>query len=211
MTLEKPLFWKFSRDGVFSETYVSFIFDIPSTQLREESKVWKASFDQLSTVLLLLQDVELLNKKNLEKAAFVQAVQKCGYSAPKTASQMRDAKGLVYGSAVIGRHNGNPIPYGMHLEKSISSTFELDVSKFTPALNLDGYNGRIIKSWKGPRNVKTDLLSCYRAIKCFDPRTNYWDLMPKHTHMQYICHAMKSLDMESTEKFLTQTLQWSPL
>lgn len=209
MGSQRPLHWKFSRDGAYSTTYVSFIFDIPSTQLNEESKVWQASFDQLSKVLLLLQDVELLNKGNLLKPAFIDAVLACGYQPPTTALQLRDSSGLVSGSAVIGRHNGAPIPFGFYADDTNSPLFDLDVSTFTPALLLSGDRGEIIRSWKGPKRANSDLLACYREIECFDPKTQYWDLMPKHAHMQSICHAIKTLDPARAEQFLTQTLQWS--
>ncbi len=45
----------------------------------------------------------------------------------------------------------------------------------------------------------------------FDPKTHCWDLMPKHAHMQCLCHAMKALDPVRAEQFLTQPLQWSRL
>ena len=104
----RPFFWKFSRDGAQSRTYVSFIFDVPSSQLNEDATIWHATFNQLKMVLTLLQDVELLNKSNLEKKAFIDAVKDCGYTPPATAEQLRnvwDVSGLRYWSSYRGTYS----------------------------------------------------------------------------------------------------------
>jgi hypothetical protein len=206
--VSRPFFWKFSRDGAWSKTYISFIFDVPSSQLNVDATIWSATFNQLKTVLLLLQDVELLNKNNLQKQAFIDAVNKCGYMPPTTTTQLRDDMRIVFGSADIGRHSGTHIPFGFYDENAGFNTVELDVSQFTPALLLSGSEGKILKSRKGPTNSTKDLLQCYRTIGCYNQEHNYWDLMPKHSHMKEICQAMSSLDPTTTETFLTQILKW---
>ena len=45
----------------------------------------------------------------------------------------------------IGRHIGEPIPFGLYKENTGFVTIELDVSKFTPALLLSGTQGEILK------------------------------------------------------------------
>ena len=56
-----PFFWKFSRDGDFSKTYVSFILDVHDSNIEKIGKdlFWKVSFNSLFMTLLLLQDIEI--------------------------------------------------------------------------------------------------------------------------------------------------------
>jgi hypothetical protein len=142
----RPLYWKFSRDGAYSKVYISFIFDVPDNQIKNDGKVWHASFHQLGTVLLLLQDVELLNRETLEHESFFNAVHGCGYLAPKQTEQLRGAKCLVSGKDIIGRYNGEPIPFGVGPTSADYKTIGLDISWFKPWALLNGKDGKIIKS-----------------------------------------------------------------
>jgi hypothetical protein len=112
---------------------------------------------------------------------------------------------------LIGRYNGEPIPFGVGPTSADYKTIGLDISWFKPWALLNGKDGKIIKSGglsSFQRKNGKDRLSHYRKISGFDSTHNYWDLMPEHMHVKAIYEAMNSLDPLATDEFLTATLKW---
>lgn len=205
-------FWKFSRDGDYSSTYISFIIDVPTTliELSSDKTYWLSSFNSLSMVLLCLQDVELFNEEigqrnaGLKKESYVNAVIDCGFNPPSNNPQLRTKYGLVKGKFVNGRHSGEPVDWGLWSDSNIEKVVKIDVTDFNPIRNLNN-NGLHEKS--GNR----DLLFCYRQNNFFNKEIGYWDLMPRHKHMKRIFLAMKELDEDKADKFVGKVLNWTKL
>ena len=58
-------FWKFTRSGKFSASYVSLIIDADPNCVDRKRNVWRTSFEELGMTMILLHDVEVLNQPKL--------------------------------------------------------------------------------------------------------------------------------------------------
>lgn len=107
-------FWKFTRSGRLSHSYVSLIIDADPTYVNKGANTWQTSFEELSMVMLLLHDVEVLNQPFLgtTKPAFKTVVQSLGYEPTLEYRQQRRQCGLVCGQSVMGRHSGGGLDWG---------------------------------------------------------------------------------------------------
>ena len=84
-------FWKFTRSGRFSSSYVSLIIDADPGAVNKVAHTWQTSFEELEMVVLLLHDVEVLNQPNLGPTtqAFKVVVQSLGYEPTLEYKQQR--------------------------------------------------------------------------------------------------------------------------
>ena len=74
-------YWKFTRSGKYSHSYISLIIDVEPSCIDKEKKLWKTSFEELEMFLVLLHDVEVINNPDLgaTKPAFKEVVETLGY------------------------------------------------------------------------------------------------------------------------------------
>jgi hypothetical protein len=206
--IKTSFFWKFSRDGDYSSTYLSFIIDVPYSKLikKDTKLIWVTNFQGLSKLLILLQDIELLNQimkqrsAGLLKPAFVKVIKQCSYNPSNEYNERRVKENLVCGKAIMGKHNGLPIDWGFYNGESDKEIIELDVTSFRPIRNVSGKMG--ISS----QSLGRGLLSCYREHEAFEINSSYWDLMPMHAHIPLIFNAMKSCNEEKTIQFVENVL-----
>jgi len=210
-TINSSFFWKFSRNGNRSTTYISFIVDVPQINiiLQNRSKFFQTTFDSLSNILLLLQDVELFNKwqgqrnAGLDKEHYKREVNKCGFIPNFDWPEKRNSMNLVKGTASMGRHDGAPIDWGFYGDEN--EVISLNITNFSPVRNVNGATGLCIET------QDRDLLSCFRLEPHFDSSINYWDFMPMHIHIPIIFNAMKNHDSIKADEFVRETLGWSPI
>lgn len=210
-TVNSSFFWKFSRDGDYSKTYISFILDVPQTNiiLQDNSKFFQTTFDSLSNLLLLLQDVELFNKKQgqksagLNKVSYKTEINKCGYMPNSDWLEKRNSMNLVGGTASMGKHKGAPIDWGFFNNEN--EPIILDITNYSPIRNVEGKKGLCKET------QDRDLLSCFRPHPQFDNSLTYWDFMPMHKHIPKIFNAMKSHNSSKADKFVQEILGWHPI
>lgn len=202
-------YWKFSRDGDYNETYLSFIIDVPQTNISLENNFiyFQTTFNSLSMILLLLQEVEIFNNKQgqrnagLNKKSFLKQVNMCGYNPDFMATEKRNNMNLVEGTAVMGKHKGFPIDWGFY--NDTDELIKLNITRFNPVRNVKGENGLCNEV------QDRDLLACFRLHSSFNASSNYWDFMPRHIHMSTIFNAMKSHNTIKADEFVKGTLGWS--
>ncbi|MFC1514482.1 hypothetical protein ACFL5X_01100 [Candidatus Omnitrophota bacterium] len=205
-------FWKFTRSGHTSRDYASLIIDIHSSTLTitpEGRKAWTTNQSVLSSILLLLQDVELVNKAigqrgGLDKPAYVRAINKCRYTTNLSYTEQRGIKNLIRGKAIMGRHGGTPLDWGFCDDPS-QANIPLDLSTFNPVIEIDAATGTHSR-YKGE-----DLLLCYRKHPKFQTTGYYWDFMPKHDHIVDIFTTIKNVNSSEAERFVEQVLLWKRL
>jgi len=193
-------FWKFTRSGRISASYVSLIIDVDPPCFSRSTNSWITSFEELGMVMLLLHDVEVLNQPTLgaTKPAFKVVVQSLGYEPTLLYRQQRERMGLVLGRSVMGRHSGEGLDWGRY--SSARTPIMLDVSQLEVAAYVRASDGRLYGN--------EDKLSCYRSHAEFCNQGEFYDLMPKHVVMKNIVIAMKQCDVERTERFVTTWLKW---
>jgi hypothetical protein len=209
MTKTTSFFWKFTRDGDYSKTYVAFIMDVHDFNiLNQNGKIfWITSFNCLANILILLQDVEIYNEKlgekraGLEKNTYVSAVNDCGFSPPKKHIELRHITSLVLGTAIMGKHKGFPLDWGFY-EDNCEDLIKIDVTDFTPVRHVGAKTGI------HPKSNNKDLLLCYRNNVFFNNKGWYWDLMPRHIHMKRIVDNMNNISEKKTSEFLDKILGW---
>ena len=206
-------FWKFSRDGDYSKTYVAFVIDVHDSNIKKENYklFWLASFNALCRVLMFLQDVEIFNEKigqksaGLQKKTYVWAVNNCGYNPPKKHIENRFNYNLVNGKSVMGKHKGFPLDWGYYEDNYPNFLIKMNVTDFEPVRHVNYETGVHQKS------DGRDLLSCYRIHKNFQKVGWYWDLMPRHIHMKRIFEGMKLFSKEKGNDFVEKVLGWSKI
>lgn len=193
-------FWKFTRSGRISSSYVSLIVDVDPTHIDRAAGKWNTSFEELGMIMLLLHDVEVLNQPQLgaTKPAFRVVVQSLGYEPTLQYRQQRDRLGLVLGQSVMGRHNGVGLDWGRYT--STHTPMAISTDGLEVATYIQASNGRLYGN--------EDKLSCYRRHPDFCDHGEFYDLMPKHVVMRNIVLAMKQCDAERTERFVTKWLKW---
>ena len=74
-------YWKFTRSGKFSRSYISLILDATPDAVKRQKMIWQTSFEEVGMCLMLLQDVEVKNVPTLgpTKPAFRDVVRSLGY------------------------------------------------------------------------------------------------------------------------------------
>lgn len=193
-------FWKFSRNGWKSRTYQSYIIDVlPSSFTRiNGKKIWKTSFEELEVFLILLQDIEVRNNPKLgaTKPDFDKFVRQLGYKAT-TNYEISGIKHIL-GEAVIGRHNGSPLPWGYYSNKATPITVDVTNLKYDYVVSFNSAKGK-------------DMLQHYVDHAKFESNGDYWDYMPMHSCLLDIVDAIKKCDNKRAEKFLLDVLKWERL
>lgn len=194
-------FWKFTRSGAYSRTYVSLVLDVDPFCSDRSRHTWRTSFEELAMAMILLHDVEVMNQPTLgaTKPAFKAVVQSLGYEPTLRYVQQRQRLGLVVGQCVMGRHNGIGLDWGRCASQK--TPIEVDVSDFQVAAYIRASDGRLYGT--------EDKLSCYREHKDFCRQGEFYDLMPKHVVMNPIVTAMKAKDLPRAEKFVREWLKWT--
>jgi len=198
-------FWKFTRSGCYSRTYVSLIIDVVPDSMDLQRQIWHASFEELGNAMILLHDVEVLNQPTVgtTKPAFRNVVVGLGYEPTLQYRALRNQFGLVCGQASMGRYDGNGLDWGWC--PTGSTPIDVNIAGFQYAKYVEATTGRIC-GWRGDTE---DKLSCYRQHSAFAPIGTYYDLMPKHTVMDPIIRAMKAKDSSRTEAFIGNCLKWT--
>lgn len=193
-------FWKFTRSGRFSNSYVSLIIDADPTCVNRAANIWQTSFEELGMVMLLLHDVEVLNQPALgaTKPAFRVVVQSLGYEPTLEYRQQRVRLGLVCGQSVMGRHGGVGLDWGRFA--SHRTPVSLDTSGLQVACYISASDGRLYGD--------EDKLSCYRQHPDFISKGVFYDLMPKHAVMNPIMTALRMSDAARADKFAREWLKW---
>lgn len=193
-------FWKFTRSGRFSNSYVSLIIDADPTCVNRAANTWQTSFEELGMVMLLLHDVEVLNQPALgaTKPAFKVVVQSLGYEPTLKYQQQRGQFGLVCGQSVMGRHGGLGLDWGRFASQRTPMTF--DTTGLQVACYINASDGRLYGN--------EDKLSCYRGHQDFISKGEFYDLMPKHVVMNPIMTALKKVDEARADKFARNWLKW---
>ena len=194
-------FWKFTRSGRYSSSYVSLIIDVDPVCVSRPAKIWQTSFEELCMVMILLHDVEVLNQPTMgaTKPAFKVVVQSLGYQPTLLYEQHRHHLGIVCGQSVMGRHDGNGLDWGRYA--SNRTPMILGIDRLQVACFIQACNGRLYGN--------EDKLSCYRGHQDFINSGEFYDLMPKHVVMNPIMTAMKNVDAARTDKFARGWLKWA--
>jgi len=195
-------FWKFTRSGKISASYVSLILDVDPGSVDRTRYEWHTSFEELEMAMILLHDVEVLNQPLMgtTKKAFSAVVESLGYKPTLDYRQQREQLGLVFGKSVMGRHDGDPLDWGR---------FESFMTPITISLiGLD--RAGFIRASDGHSRFSSyeDKLLCYRGHSDFVQEGEYYDLMPVHAVMKPFIEAMKRCDAERTETFVSEMLKW---
>ena len=106
-------YWKYTRSGMYSNSYKSFIIDVlpDSFEFRNGRTFWITSFQELQAFLILLQDVEVLNNPSvgITKPAYAQFVMKLGFSA----TNMYKVSGRQFAAGARGSRPGNDPPQAL--------------------------------------------------------------------------------------------------
>lgn len=194
-------FWKYTRSGMYSTSYLSFIIDVLPTFINNlnGNLFWKTSFEELELFLTLLQDIEVLNNPSLgiTKQAYAQFVTQLGYTA--TNSYTLQGSSLYKGYATMGKHNGSPLPWGYIDIKTTPMQIDitgLKVSAFPNAIDgLISYHN-------------DDKLLQYRNHPSFIISGLYWDYMPLHSCIIQLIQEMKKIENHRTNQFVKRALGW---
>ena len=181
-------FWKFTRSGKFSASYVSLIIDADPDCVDRKRNVWRTSFEELGMAMILLHDVEVLNQPKLgaTKPAFRVVVESLGYEPT-----------LEY-QCVMGRHDGFSLDWGRY--ESDRTLIEISTTGLQVAAFVQASDGRLYGT--------EDKLSCYRSHRRFQTNGYFYDLMPKHVVMKPLIEAMRGCDTYRTDAFVTKWLKW---
>jgi hypothetical protein len=186
-------YWKYTRSGKKSTTYISFIIDVlPSYIVRKYTNIyWNTSFEELESFLILLQDIEEINHPDIgiTKQNFARFVAHLNYKP--TASYVKSGAHLHLSSAVMGSHKGEPLPWGF--VDNIITPICLNVTNLQNSFFLPN------------QDVK---LSYFSAHSRFENSGEYWDYMPMHSCLIDIITAMKRTDANRTDNFVKNKLKW---
>ena len=196
-------FWKFTRSGKYSKSYISLIVDVEPNFVDKENRIWHTSFEELEMFLVLLHDVEVINNPELgaTKPAFKIVVESLGFEPTTKYCEKRNEYDLVKGQDKMGRHDGIPLDWGYY--SNDKTKLELSIEGLEPAGFINAKDGKLFYK------SKEDKLSCYRDYPYFEYLGFYWDLMPKHIHMNPIVRKMISVDIKRANEFLIKQLKWS--
>ena len=194
-------FWKFTRSGRFSSSYVSLIIDADPGAVNKVAHTWQTSFEELEMVVLLLHDVEVLNQPNLGPTtqAFKVVVQSLGYEPTLEYKQQRQQLGLVCGQSVMGTHFGAGLDWGRF--SSLQTPLTIDIAELQVAYFIRASDGRLYGN--------EDRLSCYRQHPDFTSCGEFYDLMPKHQVMNPIMTELMGVDRARADRFARDCLKWT--
>lgn len=195
-------FWKFTRSGKYSHSYISLIVDAEPSCIDKDKKLWKTSFEELEMFLVLLHDVEVINNPALgaTKPAFKEVVEGLGYEPTTKYKELRNEFNLVKGKDTMGRHDGKPLDWGYYSNNKTPITINIE------SLQVAGFiNAKDGKLFAGSRE---DKLSCYREYPYFQYLGFYWDIMPKHIVMNPLVREMIRSDTKRANDFLIEQLKW---
>ena len=162
-------YWKFTRSGRISSSYISLIIDATPDAINKDRHIWHTSFEEIGMCLILLHDVEVNNVPALgpTKPAFRDVVRKIGYEPSTEYCETRMRMGLVKGQSIMGRHNGSQLDWGYYNNKT--TPIDVDVTDLQVAAFIDAKSGKL---W----NDGEDKLSCFRDDPNFVPTGIYYDL-----------------------------------
>ena len=193
-------FWKFTRSGKFSPSYVSLVLDANSQFVDKDKMLWKTSVEELEMVMVLLHDVEVHNQPQLgaTKPAFKVVVEAIGYEPTRNYMPLRDALGLVAGQSVMGRHGGGDLDWGYY--SNMNTPLNLDISTLQVRGFIDAKTGILFGT--------EDKLSCFRGHNCFRNEGFYYDLMPKHDVMIPIMKVISDVNSARANQFAIDSLKW---
>lgn len=196
------LYWKFTRSGRLSRSYVSLIIDVTPESINLKSRIWHASFEEIGMSLILLHDVEVKNNPSLgpTKPAFRDVVRRIGYEPSCKYQESRIKMGLVKGQSVMGRHNGCRLDWGYYNNEK--TPIDVDVTDFQVAAFINAESGRL---WEDGE----DKLSCYRNDASFVSTGIYYDLMPKHNVMIPLAKYLLDNNAARADHFFTNILSWA--
>lgn len=194
-------FWKYTRSGMHSKTYVSFIIDVlPSYIISQGSDYyWQTSLEELQIFLVLLQDVEVLNNSEVGilKEDYAKFIRQLNYEPTK--NYITSGSRYKYGQAVMGRHTGSPLPWGFIDDKRTPVTVKITGLKYSAF--PQAYNGLIPYS-------SEDKLKPFRNHPQFESTGVYWDYMPFHSCIIPFVQAMLKTNTSRTKAFISNTLMW---
>ena len=196
-------FWKFTRSGWQSASYVSLILDFHDSQISNGYLL--TNFDECKDMMYLIQDVEVYNQVNnqtagLLKPAYSSQVRILGYTPTNKYLQMRQNLNLVLGQDVLGTHSGTPLDYGKS-DKISNYQIKLNLSNLRYSCNIPAKTGL--------RNgFAEDKLRAFRKFRGFINEGTYYDLMPAHSCIIEIVNEMLKCDQTATINFLKNDLKW---
>lgn len=194
-------FWKYTRSGMYSQTYISFIIDVlPSSIFREKGDYyWKTSFEELKAFLVLLQDVEVINNPSVGilKPDYAKYIRELRYEP--TSEYKISGEEYRLGYAVMGRHDGKPLPWGFVSDLRTPMIVKVTGLKYSAFPNAE--NGLIPYS-------REDKLQTFRSHYKFENAGVYWDYMPFHSCIIPFIKAMNSKSISSTSWFIENILKW---
>lgn len=194
-------YWKYTRSGMYSTTYLSFIIDVLPTYVNRVggSLFWETSFEELESFLILLQDIEAINNPvaNITKPNYANFVTQLGYTATNTYTVQ--GSNFYIGTAIMGKHTGRPLPWGYVDIKTTPIT--LDVTGIKCSAFPNASNGLI-------PNHTDDKLLTFRNHTSFVNTGSYWDYMPLHSCIVMIINEMKKVNANRTDLFVKNILKW---
>ena len=194
------IYWKFSRSGNTSRSYVSLIFDIGEDLFDQfDNLSLNITFDQIKMMLVLLQDVEVLNNPDswYVKPALLKEVNKINYNLSSNYKPSRDAFGLVKGKEKIGVHSGTPLDYGFI--KNTGQLSKISIKNLQVSFVLDA---------SLEQKKSFDKLKAYRGFSTFKGAIKYYDLMPRHNVIPELYSMMLNINKNETARFVEDTLKW---
>lgn len=197
-------YWKFTRSGKFSRSYISLIVDATPDSINPERRIWHTSFEEIAMCLILLHDVEVNNVPSLglTKPAFRDVVRRIGYEPSSEYRETRIKMGLVKGQSVMGRHGGSVLDWGYYNDKT--TPIDVDIADFQVSAFINAEGGKL---W----NDGEDKLSCFRHHPDFVAAGIYYDLMPKHNVMEPLANYLLRKDANRANRFFENFLIWTKL
>lgn len=200
-------YWKFTRSGKLSKDYISLIVDATPDSINPEHRIWHTSFEEIEMCLILLHDVETMNKSSIAliKAPFRDFVSEIGYEPSSAYSEMRSTMGLVKGQCAMGRHNGSPLDWGYYGCRD--TPIDLNITGLRLAGFVNAIDGKLSgKTWAWDTE---DKLSCFRDHPNFIPTGMYYDLMPEHNVIVPLAKHLLETDAIRANEFFTSVLKWT--
>ena len=196
-------YWKFTRSGKFSRSYISLILDATPDAVKRQKMIWQTSFEEVGMCLMLLQDVEVKNVPTLgpTKPAFRDVVRSLGYEPSVEYREKRNEFKLVKGKSTMGRHDGEALDWGYYSNRL--TPIDIDISSLQVGVFIDAKTGKLYGS--------EDKLSCFRADPNFRSEGFYFDLMPKHVVMIPMVKGLLATNAARANAFFEMHLKWKKL
>ena len=196
-------YWKFTRSGKFSRSYISLILDATPDAVKRQKMIWQTSFEEVGMCLMLLQDVEVKNVPTLgpTKPAFRDVVRSLGYEPSVEYKEKRNEFKLVKGKSTMGRHDGEALDWGYYSNRL--TPIDIDISSLQAGVFIDAKTGKLYGS--------EDKLSCFRSDPNFRSEGFYFDLMPKHVVMIPMVKGLLATDAARANAFFEKHLKWKKL